>query len=102
MFAYIADIGMVYIILPFVRKDVDNLDRILPITCRSFPTVANKTSPKLHHLAPNNRDIRVRYKQCTTRKLCTLALMLKGFTICRDILSTLARAFGKRFWPAQS
>ena len=24
------------------------------------------------------------------------------FTICRDILSTLARAFGKRFWPAQS
>ena len=23
-------------------------------------------------------------------------------TICRDILSTLARAFGKRFWPAQS
>ena len=27
---------------------------------------------------------------------------LASFTICRDILSTLARAFGKRFWPAQS
>ena len=26
----------------------------------------------------------------------------RHFTICRDILSTLARAFGKRFWPVQS
>ena len=29
-------------------------------------------------------------------------MRLINITICRDILSILARAFGKRFWPAQS
>ena len=66
--------------MPFVRKDVDNLDRPNFAYYNSFPTVTIKISPNVITYHQINRDVRVRYKQCITRKLCTLALMLKGYS----------------------
>ena len=65
--------------MPFVRKVVDNLNRPNFVYCNSFPTVAIKTSPNIITYHQINRDVRVWYKQCITRKWCTLALMLKGY-----------------------
>ena len=65
--------------MPFVRKVVDNLDRPICAYYKSFPTVASKTSPNFITYHQINRDVRVWYKQCITRKLCTLVLTLKGY-----------------------
>ena len=63
--------------MPLVRKDMDNLDSPGFTYYKSFPTVAIKTSPNITTYHQFNHDVRVRYKQCITRKLCILALMLK-------------------------
>ena len=65
--------------MPFVRQHVDNLDRLNFAYYKSFPTVANKTSPNLITYHQINRDVRVWYKQCITQKYRTLVLTLKGY-----------------------
>ena len=62
--------------MPFVRKDVDNLDRPNFVYYK-FSDI--KRSPNLITYHQINRDVGVRYKQCITRKLYALALMLKGY-----------------------
>ena len=67
--------GLYY--MPFVRKDMDNLDRPDFAYYKSFPTVAIKTSPNIITYHQINRDVRVRYQQCITQKLFTLVQTLK-------------------------
>ena len=54
--------------MPFVRKVVNKLDRPNFAYYKSFPTVAIKTSPNFITYHQINRDVRVWYKQCITRK----------------------------------
>ena len=78
MFTYTAEFGMIYTtIMPSVRKVVDNLDRPNFAYYKSFPTVAIKTSPNFITYHQISRDVRVWYKRCITRTLCTLVLTLK-------------------------
>ena len=80
MFTYTADFGLrlrydLYH-MPCVRMVVDNLDSLNFAYYKSFPTVAIKTSPNFITYHQINSDVRVRNKQCITRKLCTLVLTL--------------------------
>ena len=80
MFTYTTEFGMIYTICRlFARLWITYIDRPNFAYYKSFPTEVIKTSPNIITYHQINRDVRVWYKQCIMRKLCTLALMLKGY-----------------------